>query len=262
MNQQQEIIALVGTISSSILTILAILFLIYKIFITYKKKNKAKKILTSEDFIEIIGTKNQSDSNIKKYFKEIFIREVDLNLFKKFLKSETGIGKKPTKIAWDFLIILSTSVLVNKSQGKISEAVQSIKNIFDESKKLLLNSDNSNLLTDVILKIMNLKIRPILTSTRLWTEQDKNGNLIINDYNISENDTKNFWNQIDKLRKELIENKYLYFISVLSLSNQTSKQIQDLLNYQSNYKITQNEIKTETEISQSINKIKEIINNN
>ncbi|WP_339042608.1 hypothetical protein [Spiroplasma endosymbiont of Apeira syringaria] len=49
---------------------------------------------------------------------------------------------------------MTSSILVNKSEGRVSEAIKSIKNTFDESKQILLTSDKNNLVTDVILKIM------------------------------------------------------------------------------------------------------------
>ncbi|BDT03219.1 hypothetical protein SHM_08650 [Spiroplasma ixodetis] len=66
---------------------------------------------------------------------------------------------------------MTSSILVNKSEGRVSEAIKSIKNNFDESKQILLTSDNNNLVTDVILKIMNLKIRPILIASRSLTNR-------------------------------------------------------------------------------------------
>ncbi|WJG70196.1 hypothetical protein [Spiroplasma ixodetis] len=78
---------------------------------------------------------------------------------------------------------------------------------------------------------MNLKIRPILIASRSLTKIDINGNFIINDENLSKEEIKDFWKQIDKVRKDLIKNKYLYFISILSLSTATNEQIKKLLNY-------------------------------
>ncbi len=78
---------------------------------------------------------------------------------------------------------------------------------------------------------MNLKIRPILIASRSLTKIDTNGNFIINDENLSKEEIEDFWKQIDKVRKDLIENKYLYFISILSLSTATNEQIKKLLNY-------------------------------
>ncbi|WP_342265990.1 hypothetical protein [Spiroplasma endosymbiont of Villa modesta] len=78
---------------------------------------------------------------------------------------------------------------------------------------------------------MNLKIRPILIASRSLTKIDTNGNFIINDEHLSKKEIEDFWKQIDKVRKDLIENKYLYFISILSLSTATNEQIKKLLNY-------------------------------
>ncbi|BDT03216.1 hypothetical protein [Spiroplasma ixodetis] len=136
---------------------------------------------------------------------------------------------------------MTSSILVNKCEGRVSEAIKSIKNTFDESKQILLTSDKNNLVTDVILKIMNLKIRPILIASRSLTKIDTNGNFIINDENLSKEEIENFWKQIDKVRKDLIENKYLYFISILSLSTATNEQIKKLLNYTDQYKIHKKE---------------------
>ncbi|WP_342274412.1 hypothetical protein [Spiroplasma endosymbiont of Phycita roborella] len=99
---------------------------------------------------------------------------------------------------------MTSSILVNKSEGRVSEAIKSIFNTFDESKQILLTSDKNNLVTDVILKIMNLKIRPILIASRSLTKIDTNGNFIINDENLSKEEIENFWKQIDKVRKDLI----------------------------------------------------------
>ncbi|WP_342272795.1 hypothetical protein [Spiroplasma endosymbiont of Acasis viretata] len=87
---------------------------------------------------------------------------------------------------------------------------------------------------------MNL-IRPILIASRSLTKIDTNGNFIINDENLSKEEIENFWKQIDKVRKDLIENKYLYFISILSLSTATNEQIKKLLNYTDQYKIHKKE---------------------
>ncbi|WP_395473082.1 hypothetical protein [Spiroplasma endosymbiont of Nomada rufipes] len=241
---QNEVFSWIGVISGSSLLIsfiLLLMFLLIKFLLNYKQKNKVKRILSSNDFSQIIGTKKELKIKLRKYFKEIFIRDVDINLFKKFLKSESGINKKPTKIAWNFFIILTSSILVNKSEGRVSEAIKSIKNTFDESKQLLLTSDNNNLVTDVILKIMNLKIRPILIASRSLTKIDTNCNFIINDENLSKEEIEDFWKQIDKVRKDLIENKYLYFISILSLSTATNEQLKKLLNYTNQYKIHKKE---------------------
>ncbi|WP_338973494.1 hypothetical protein [Spiroplasma endosymbiont of Tricholauxania praeusta] len=75
------------------------MFLLIKFLLNYKQKNKVKRILSSNDFSQIIETKKELKIKLRKYFKEIFIRDVDINLFKKFLKSESGVNKKPTKIA-------------------------------------------------------------------------------------------------------------------------------------------------------------------
>ncbi len=237
---QNQVFSWIGFISGSSLLIsfiLLLMFLLIKFLLNYKQKNKVKRILSSNDFSQIIETKKELKIKVRKYFKEIFIRDVDINLFKKFLKSESGVNKKPTKIAWNFFIILTSSILVNKSEGRVSEAIKSIFNTFDESKQILLTSDKNNLVTDVILKIMNLKIRPILIASRSLTKIDTNGNFIINDENLSKEEIENFWKQIDKVRKDLIENKYLYFISILSLSTATNEQIKKLLNYTDQYKI-------------------------
>ncbi len=154
---QNQVFSWIGVISGSSLLIsfiLLLMFLLIKFLLNYKQKNKVKRILSSNDFSQIIETKKELKIKLRKYFKEIFIRDVDINLFKKFLKSESGVNKKPTKIAWNFFIILTSSILVNKSEGRVSEAIKSIKNTFDESKQILLTSDKNNLVTDVILKIM------------------------------------------------------------------------------------------------------------
>ncbi|WP_286642704.1 hypothetical protein [Spiroplasma ixodetis] len=157
---QNEVFSWIGVISGSSLLIsfiLLLMFLLIKFLLNYKQKNKVKRILSSNDFSQIIGTKKELKIKLRKYFKKIFIRDVDINLFKKFLKSESGVNKKPTKIALNFFIIFTSSILVNKSEGRVYEAIKSIKNTFDESKQILLTSDNNNLVTDVILKIYEFK---------------------------------------------------------------------------------------------------------
>ncbi|WP_375317185.1 hypothetical protein [Spiroplasma endosymbiont of Virgichneumon dumeticola] len=239
---EHDILNWIGAVASVSILVFILLFLIIVFSLNYKNKSKVKKTLCSNDFNKLIGTEKQLTIGIDKYFQEIFIKDVDRTLFKKLFKTETGFGKRPTKIAWDFFIILITSVLANTSEGKVSEAVNSLKNIFDESKKLLLSSSNGNLITDIILKIINLKIRPILVNSRLLAKKDANDNFTINDENLDENTIKDFWNQVNKLRKELVENKYLYFISVLSLSGHTNEQINNLVSYPNEHKITENKI--------------------
>ncbi|WP_375317175.1 hypothetical protein [Spiroplasma endosymbiont of Virgichneumon dumeticola] len=168
---EHDILNWIGAVASVSILVFLLLFLIIVFSLNYKNKSKVKKILCSNDFNKITETEAQLAVGIEKYFQEIFIKDVDRTLFKKLFKTETGIGKRPTKMAWDFFIILITSVLANTSERKVSEAVNSLKNIFDESKKLLLSSSNGNLITDIILKIINLKIRSILVSSRLLAKK-------------------------------------------------------------------------------------------
>ncbi|WP_342260588.1 hypothetical protein [Spiroplasma endosymbiont of Notiophilus biguttatus] len=97
---QNEVFSWIGVISGSSLLIsfiLLLMFLVIKFLLNYKQKNKVKRILSSNDFSQIIETKKELKIKLRKYFKEIFIRDVDINLFKKFLKSESGLNKKTNK---------------------------------------------------------------------------------------------------------------------------------------------------------------------
>ncbi|AOG60377.1 hypothetical protein SHELI_v1c04260 [Spiroplasma helicoides] len=145
---------------------------------------------------------------MKEYFKDLFIGAYNEKLVYKFINVEIHRSKNKIKnSAWDFFVLLTTSVLANKSEGLISEAVDSIYKVFQSSKKLLLDMDGYNLVSDVILKILNTKIRPILTWTRSFPKVSPTDSNKINDNQISVNDKNEFWNKMKDFRKELIEKK-------------------------------------------------------
>ncbi len=83
---QNQVFSWIGVISGSSLLIsfiLLLMFLLIKFLLNYKQKNKVKRILSSNDFSQIIETKKELKIKLRKYFKEIFIRDVYINLFKK-----------------------------------------------------------------------------------------------------------------------------------------------------------------------------------
>lgn len=248
--------------------IIVTIYFLIKIWKVKKKKNKIKKIFDSEEFnfltssaneLEKKKTKDKLNEKVSQYFKNLFIYEFNIKIFFNFISTEIGKGKKSTKIAWEFFILLTTSVLANESKGLISEAVSSIFNIYQKSRALLFETESSNLITDIILKILNLKIRPILTSSRHLPQIERNNILIVDDNKLTEPQKNNFWQSIENLRTDLIENKYLKFISLASLSSQTNDDIIKLLNYSNNYKQDKKTLKLEKEINESVDKLNELI---
>ncbi len=140
-----------------------------------KKHRNFKKIITKLLEEQKIINKIGLNKKIQEYFKTI---PITVKISLKFFTFETGVNKKNTKIAWKFFILLVTSVLANKSKGLVSEATTSLLNIFNKSKNLLIEDEAPILITELILKIINLKIRPILIKTREF-KQIKQNNLNI-----------------------------------------------------------------------------------
>lgn len=247
-------------------TLLIFILMTLKVYFSNRKfknkKNKIKKVFDSEDFFsnlesndDNIKTKNQLKKNAEKYFANLFNNEVQVKTFFKFIETEFK-KEDTTKIAWNFFIILTTSVLANNSKGLVSEAVDNIYKIFKQSRDLLLKTKESSLLTEVILKIMNLKIRPLLVTTRNFPQKNENGINVVDDKKLIEKQKNDFWKKIEELRKSLIEEKYLRFIALISLSNMTNEDIIKMLNY----KIKKNISKSEKYLDKKIANITDKLN--